>query len=380
MAEVDNQSFWKEGSLGKKTPEGARLLFAQVREDEAIERALWRSLTEDGQSARALNIASGGCTALSLLACNQGKVDAIDINPAQIAITELKLAALKQLELEDFRTVCVRDARDAYSHLRPHLTDQTRTFFDGRRHILGYGLNLCGWIDRKLEKLVSLFHAVVQNRKRTEAFLVLNDPAAQRAAFEEHWNNWRWRLALNVAFSRSLLSLGYGANALKSLPPDFPRIMKIRIEQALTEHPAATNPYLWQTFLSRYPESEEGFPYYLQTAGWHEARSNADNLRMTCTDIVTWLKNQPDKTISFFAISNILEIVEPTYKIELLKQIARTSRDRALICVRSIFPQDSPIFEDPSRRLEYDPVLSRDMQEKDRGLFCTFIQIFRATR
>lgn len=370
-----DESFWKEGNLGKQTRLPARLLFAQVREDESIERSLWQCLEKP---ARAFIIASGGCTALSLAACGGGEFDAIDINPAQTAITELKLAAITQLDLERFRNACVSDARDAYTHLRAYLNEDTRTFFDSKRDILQHGFNRCGWIDRKLETLASLFHTFIQSRTHTKEFLKLGDVAAQKLAFDQHWNNWRWRLAMNIAFSKSLLSLGFGAQALRALPIEFPAIMKSRIEQALIAHPAATNPYLWQTFLDSYPENEEGLPFYLQTAGWNGARENAEHIHIRCDDAVHSLNDQPEHSIDFFAISNILEIVDEPYKIELLKQISRTSKAGAMVCVRSIFPQNKPIFEDPHGKLKHDPAVSHEMELRDRGLFCTFIQIFRA--
>src|SRR5688572_13028352 len=94
MTKERGEIVFGEGALGKKSGRqpGAsagppRLLFAQVREDAAVEAGLLREV--DGP-ARLFAIGSGGCTAFSLLAAKpEAALYAVDINPAQIYLMEL---------------------------------------------------------------------------------------------------------------------------------------------------------------------------------------------------------------------------------------------------------------------------------------------------
>jgi S-adenosylmethionine:diacylglycerol 3-amino-3-carboxypropyl transferase len=83
-----------------------RLMFGQVREDAAVDLFLVRQLQSP---SRLFVIASGGCTALSLLTVDSCTVDALDISQAQIALVELKAALLSILVLLAAKQACIGD-------------------------------------------------------------------------------------------------------------------------------------------------------------------------------------------------------------------------------------------------------------------------------
>ena len=73
--------------------------FAQVREDALLDREVVRSI---GKGARVAMVASGGCTA-ALLASMEGvgRLLVVDPNPAQLALTGLKLRLLESTGPEE---------------------------------------------------------------------------------------------------------------------------------------------------------------------------------------------------------------------------------------------------------------------------------------
>src|SRR5688500_5787764 len=72
---------------------GDRLFFAQVREDPELEL----SALGDALDGPVAIIGSGGCTALSLVAAGAADVVAVDANPVQNHVTELKAVAVAEL-------------------------------------------------------------------------------------------------------------------------------------------------------------------------------------------------------------------------------------------------------------------------------------------
>src|SRR4051812_29226363 len=110
-----NSATWAKGRLGKsgRTPE---VVFAQVREDAAIELEMLRSLP---QGETAFCIASGGCTAFALLLARPAQLQIVDVNPAQVHLVECKRAALAHLSHPDLMRCMMHDARPAYARLRP---------------------------------------------------------------------------------------------------------------------------------------------------------------------------------------------------------------------------------------------------------------------
>lgn len=89
-------NFWQRGRLGKGGSD-PQIIFSQVQEDAATELRV----LEDVNAKNIFCIASGGCTALSLLSLNPDKLLACDINPAQIALVEIKRAVLESLSPEE---------------------------------------------------------------------------------------------------------------------------------------------------------------------------------------------------------------------------------------------------------------------------------------
>ena len=72
------------------------VVFAQVREDPLVDAWIVQRLSPE---ARIIMIASGGCTLAFLVACCRlAQVDVVDPNPAQIALSRLKLYLLQNFD------------------------------------------------------------------------------------------------------------------------------------------------------------------------------------------------------------------------------------------------------------------------------------------
>jgi S-adenosylmethionine:diacylglycerol 3-amino-3-carboxypropyl transferase len=321
------------------------VLFGQVREDAGVELEMMRRAVEG--SGCALVIASGGCTALSLLGEGRVHVDAIDINQAQVALVELKARLFSDKGFDEARHACCT-------------------------------LNNCGVVDRRLEQLAKLFFLGVHSRAETEEFLSLSDISQQQEFYRERWDTWRWRLSTGIAFNRRFLSLARFAGAMKLVPLDFADAMRARFERALTGFPNATNPYVWQTFFNRYPANEEGMPLYLQRARADKMLKNLDGgLRLVCRDVSEHLSD-PESTAryDFVALSNVLELLPAEYALQLRSHLISATKPGALILVRSIFPRQSHYFESGDG-LAYSGELSQLAESIDRSLFCNFMEVYR---
>lgn len=136
-----------------RPPFRSDLFYSVQNEDYRTELAL---LEQTGAAnPRVLCVASSGENALSLLA--QGaSVDAVDINPAQLHLCELRRAATSHLARNeqlaalgaDPATAGAPGARDRlalYERLRAHLPEASRTFWDQRReHEIAFGVQHVG--------------------------------------------------------------------------------------------------------------------------------------------------------------------------------------------------------------------------------------------
>lgn len=374
--------FWRDGKLGKGGGNGQpSVLFAQVREDAAVEASLFRAVKTKGKQ-NVFAIASGGCTVLSLATVKECKVHAIDINPAQIYLCLLKTAALTRLSFGEAQLCIIQGAQPYFEKISDLLPSEARDFFLENTDLLRSPLNNCGITDQRLRQLMSLFYLAVHTKEQTRQFLSLPTPEAQREQFVKMWRNWQWDFALNIVFSKAFLSMGFGGDALNSLPSNFSSVMKARLERVLSEVPVWNNGYVWQTFLGEYPRNskseaiEASLPLYLQASNQSMLKQNLARVQFSVDDAVSFLADQKDSTIDMFALSNILEISKSDYSIKLAEEVSRTARKGALICLRSIFPKDMPVLRDLNGSLEYKAGLSAEMEALDRSSFCNFIQVY----
>src|SRR5262245_20162604 len=108
-----------------------QLIYNQCWEDCALDQ----SALKIGPRDRVVTITSAGCNSLNYLLFDPARVDAVDLNPHQTALLELKLAAIRKLQYHDFfamfGTGRVAKHREKYAQsLRPLLSSRSRKIWD----------------------------------------------------------------------------------------------------------------------------------------------------------------------------------------------------------------------------------------------------------
>ena len=109
-----------------------QLVYVSCFEDPAVDRLALEIKPGD----RVVTITSGGCNSLDLLLAGAREVHAVDVNPLQTALLELRIAAIRGLEHDDFFALFGSGSsprwREIYHDaLRGQLSDGARSFWDG---------------------------------------------------------------------------------------------------------------------------------------------------------------------------------------------------------------------------------------------------------
>src|SRR5581483_11777626 len=110
------------------------LIYNTCWEDPALDREALRL----GPRDRVMVITSAGCNALDYLLAGCGEVSAVDVNPIQNALLELKIAGVRALDYGSFFELFGQGrspwARQMYlDALRPLLAEASRDYWD--KHI-----------------------------------------------------------------------------------------------------------------------------------------------------------------------------------------------------------------------------------------------------
>jgi len=370
-----DSEIWAKGDLGKNRKSGPEIVFAQVREDASVEL---EAMKECGRLRHCVAIGSGGCTAFSLLVRKPALLTIVDINPAQIFLIELKCAALKHAEYARARSAFEENGLPIYEELRHRISLAARSHFDPRKHNLTRGLIQCGILERKLRMAMRLFRLFIHPDKEIRSMLSHDDLSAQTVEFQKRWKSFRWSLVFRLGLHPLVLRLVYGNELIRKLPENYRPWLEACVNQTFLNFRAASNGYLWQTFLQCYPAgNEDALPPYLKRPNFAQIKESIGNINLHCADLLKWLTAQPSGSIDFFALSNILEITGTEYNMALLGEIDRTASHGAIVCLRSIFPRQNMLPPQAHLSLKYDRALSDRLCRMDRSLVCKQVYAFR---
>ena len=254
----------------------SEIAFSQVREDPKIELRVIEQLQErQGHPLRVLLVASGGCMALSLLASSAvAQIEAVDLNPAQLHLVELRRQALLHLSLDEQLQLIGADLEASeterltlYENLRLQLPDTTRAFWDARQDQIAFGVNRVGRFEQLFRELSARLAACEL------------DPIYAPATALEHP---RWRDSFETVFERSKLIRTFGEAAVNySMERSFGEHFADVFASALQRFVPTENYFLTQVWGDSYTRGLDGVPLYLQPPAQMSIRSlGTDRLRL----------------------------------------------------------------------------------------------------
>lgn len=238
--------------------EAARLpiAFAQVREDPALDAWV---IKQRPAGQRITMIASGGCTAAVLAQMLQvERMHLVDANPAQLALTRLKLALLQQSDTAE--RLALLGHSPMTTEQRTQRLREMLAELDLADDVLGsmpflsfHGPDYGGRYER-------VFAAVQRRLNDIEPQLaaLLGSQPSREIAKELAPDTLLGRvldMTLDKEMSLANLVRLFGEEATMNPAEPFSRHFARRIRVALTAMPAHDNSYLWQMLLGRFPVS-----------------------------------------------------------------------------------------------------------------------------
>ncbi|AHG89352.1 Protein of unknown function DUF3419 [Gemmatirosa kalamazoonensis] len=295
------------------------LRYAQVWEDADI--------LVEGLAVRpgdtVLSIASAGDNTLSLLAQRPARVVAVDLNPAQLAALELRVAAYRTLshaellELVGSRPSVGRGT--LYARCRAALSPDARRFWDSRADAVARGIGAAG----KFENYFRIFRErvlpLVHRRATVEAALAPRDPAARRAFHDDRWDTWRWRLLFRMFFSETVLGrLGRDPSFFRYAERSPAEHLRDRVRHALVDLDPSENPYVAWILTG---EHRAALPHALRAEHFDAIRDHLDRLEWHCEPLETLADRGVIDGFDRANLSNIFEYVSVPNATALLERL-----------------------------------------------------------
>jgi len=289
-----------------------------------------------------ITIASGGCNVLNYLAADPARIIAIDLNPNHLALTRLKLAALRELPTyEDFFRF-FGEANDNINRemfddvLSKHLDDTTRRHWSKHAPLRGRRVDMFArnlYRHGLLGRFIGLLHAVAKlNGKRLEEIVEAKTLAEQRAAFDRIVTPMLENKAIQL-LSKSPVSF----YALGIPPAQYDELMagsetnpidilRRRVEKLACDFPVQDNYFAWQAFARSYDiHRRQAIPPYLDRAIYDVIRTRTDRVEVHLASLISFLKDQPSQSLHRFVLLDAQDWMSAAVLEELWTEIDRTA-------------------------------------------------------
>jgi len=254
-----------------------------------------------------LSIASGGDNTLALLTRNPSKIIAVDMNPAQLFLCELKIEAFRQLDYLDLLGfIGIHNHTDRlhlFSSLSSGLSDDCKNYWSQNILAIEDGIIHCG----KFENYFSLFRKrvmpFIHSKSKINALMQEKTPQEQKAFFTKKWNSWRWKAFTKIFFSRFVMgNIGRTSSYLNQVEIPVSDYIQQKSKNYLSSVLCQNNYFLHFIFKGDFGKT---LPFYLREENFESIKNNLNVIELKLGKVEDYLDNKT--TFDFCNFSNIFE-------------------------------------------------------------------------
>lgn len=342
-----------------------RLLFAQSFEDPEIDRRALQIQPEHS----ALCITSGGCNVLALLLDAPARLIALDMNPSQSALLQLKIEGIRGLGYEEYLELL--GVRASGRRLELYRRLPPIPFWDAHPEFIERGVLGTGRFEQYLWHFRRLLR-LCQGRRRIDGLLTPRDRVGRERFYNHVWDTVQWRAFFRCFFSRTVLGAG-GLDpkcfTFVTEEEDFGNVFLRRTRHALVEMPVHENYFVEYILSGTYHRS---FPPYLLPENFARLRSLVDRVEVVTDEVECFLASLPNNTLDRINFSNIFEWMGDRAYERLLHEVVRVCRPGARLTYRNLLVRrERP--ESLAGAIRPDP-LARDLLPLDRAfVYANFV-------
>ena len=354
------------GEAGPAIADGS-LRYSSVWEDH---RLLERALAIGDRDL--LIIASAGCNVLNLLLRAPRRIVALDFNPAQTALVELKLAAIRTLSHPELLGLLgmrgAGDRLDLYDRVRSSMSESARHWWDAQPAVLEAGVESAGRLDRYIAEFRDCHLRRVHSADVIDRLFTIDDCRARRRYARDVVFTPAFERVFRSYFTReSLAGRGRDDSQFRYVGDiDVGGWFWQRLQWVATELPTRDNFYL-DRFLRGGVRDLEAGPAYLRPSNFERLRSLADRVEVVTDSLEAYLSSTAVHAFDGAALSDVFEYMSDEQAEQLFGRLGDALRPGGRIAFWNLFVPRCPA---PGQvRLQLLPALSQHLWRYDRSWF-----------
>ena len=290
------------------------LVYNTCWEDPRLDREALDFQPDD----RVMVVTSAGCNALDYVLCNPLEVHAVDMNPRQNALLQLKLAGMRRLDYEDFFRMFgegrLPGVRKVYeSKLRQDLNDWSRGFWDRKIKFFDnprktfYYRGTSGAFARLMRLYVE---KVIKVRKSIDRLLDAPTVEEQLRIYEVELENKFWTGFVKFAMNRdtTLSMLGVPKAQRRQIETQYEggvvKYVRDCVEAVFTQLPLKDN-YFWRVYLNG-AYTKDCCPEYLKEENFERLKGGlCDRVTTHTCSVQSFLEQSPVPISKFILLDHM---------------------------------------------------------------------------
>jgi S-adenosylmethionine-diacylglycerol 3-amino-3-carboxypropyl transferase len=341
------------------------LRYSSVWEDY---RLLERGLVINGGSYL-LVIASAGCNVLNLLVNAPRRIVALDFNPAQTALLELKLAAIRCLSHGEFvELLGVRPSThrlSSYARIRSSMSQAAQRWWDGNLPTIEAGIEGSGRLDRYIAEFREHRLVRVHDRAIVNQLLAIDDDDARRRFARHVFFTAAFENVFRGYFTRESLGRGRDTAQLRYVDDvDVGEWFWRRLQWVATELPTRGNFYLERFLRGGLADADNG-PPYLHSSNYERLRALVSRVEVVTDSLEAYLGSAPRASHSAAALSDVFEYMSQDDANTMFDRVSDVVCPGGRVAFWNLLVQREP----RTSRLRTMPTLSRELSRCDRSWF-----------
>lgn len=359
------------------------LVYPQIWEDPVVD--LEALAIKPGDHIVA--IASGGCNIMSYLTADPGRITALDLNHAHIALNKLKLAAAQFLpsywHFANFfaQANLASNLQHFDEYIAPNLDGATRRYWQGRdlfgrRRITAFahGFYSTGLLGRFIGASHFLGRLLgVDASAMTKAKSLQEQQDYFDTTLAPVFDHWLLRTLLR--HPASLYGLGIPPAQYAALagdhPGGLPEVLRQRARKLACTFLLKDNYFAQQAFGRGYDVAGNGaLPPYLEFANFEAIRARANRVNVRHESMTEFLAQSADGSVNGFVLLDAQDWMDSQQLTTLWRQISRCAAPGARVIFRTAANERLLPGKIPAEILSgwnYHAALSKDLDARDRS-------------
>lgn len=320
-------------------------------------------------------VTASGDRPLNLLSTECQQIVTIDANPYQNALLDLKKAALKALNYQDYLAflgiTATTDRLSLFKSVQNHLSKDSLTFWTKYKSKIKKGIIYEGATDKWMQR-IAFFIRFFRGNKKVDQLFSFDQLEKQKEFIKNQWQGKRWKKAFHFCLHPYLTRFFIKDPGLYAYP-DHSIHVGDHLYQVVNDALMRFSPKesIVLSLMLQGKIYEEAFPPYLTQEGTTKIKERLDRVTSKTMNVIDHLESVPEGTYDCFSFSDIASYMSREDFTRLTKAMYKAARPGARFCIRQ-FMSRHEFPEEIAEHCVIDESLGKNLANEDRCVIYHF--------